>query len=288
VASFQERELWDPWVASDSTCKVQIASKTGYVGSTYAWDGEKLGTGRMEVINVKENQEISSHLWFGKMEEPARVTWEFTPGEGETHVVWTYSQETSYPVERLGMIIGKGFLKKSLDEGLANLKAFLEAKPEKRSSLGPITVELQQPISAMVAKGAGTMETIGQQLGNLYGKIMTEIGRQNLQMAGAPFVHYLDFDESTGHSNYVAGFPVVKTGEKSGEVYPATFEKMEVVQAMHTGPYQEFPLSYDLMGSYIQSNSLEITGEAFEFYLTDPGQEPDDSKWQTLIAFPLQ
>ena len=47
VASFVNRELWDPWVASDSTADVKIDSKPGYVGSTYAWDGEKLGTGRI-------------------------------------------------------------------------------------------------------------------------------------------------------------------------------------------------------------------------------------------------
>jgi effector-binding domain-containing protein len=39
---------------------------------------------------------------------------------------------------------------------------------------------------------------------------------------------------------------------------------------------------------YIAVNQLQITGENFEFYFTDPAIEPDVTKLQTLIAFPLR
>ncbi|MEN8227498.1 MAG: GyrI-like domain-containing protein [Bacteroidota bacterium] len=287
VASFKNRDVWDPWVASDSTTSVTIESKSGYVGSTYSWDGERLGSGRMEVISVTENEYIKSSLWFGEVESPSLVEWTFEPVEGGTHVVWSFTQETTYPIGRLGMIFGKIFLMKSFETGLTSLKECLENMPQSMSSLGPISIAIQQPIEAMVAEGAGTMETIGEQLGILYGKIMMEVGKQQLDVIGAPFVHYLDYDETNGHSNYVAGIPVLKTGENSGEVYSISYDEMKVVQAMHTGPYEEFTKSYDLLDQYMQSNSLDMTGEAFEFYLTDPGREPDPSRWQTLIAFPL-
>jgi len=287
VASFVNRNLWDPWVASDSTTGVKIDPKPGYVGSTYAWDGEKLGTGRMEVVSVAENESITSSLWFGDVDTPSVIDWKFEPVNGGTRAVWSFSQETRYPIGRLGMIFGKIFLKQSFETGLANLKQYLESMPQSLSSLGTITIATQNSMEAMVANGAGTMETIGEQLGNLYGTIMMEVGKQQLQVVGAPFVHYLDYDETTGHSNYVAGIPVLAPGENSGEVYSISYAEMEIVRAMHTGPYEEFSNSYDLMDQYIQSNSLEITGEGFEHYLTDPGTEPDPAKWQTLIAFPL-
>ncbi len=71
------------------------------------------------------------------------------------------------------------------------------------------------------------------------------------------FVQYLDYDESTGHSN-------------------------------HTGPYEEFTTSYGKLSEYVITNGLELTGEAFEFYVTGMMQESDNSKWETLIAFPLK
>ncbi|MEA3463447.1 MAG: SRPBCC family protein, partial [Bacteroidota bacterium] len=167
VASFIGRELWDPWLTQDSTADARIEPNSAYVGSTYSWTGEKVGSGRMEVISVKENEYIESHLWFGDVEEPALVEWKFEPVDGGTHVSWSFTQETTYPIGRLGMMFGKIFLKQSFELGLANLKVLMESMSNKHSALGPITVEAMQAMLTLVADGAGTMETIGEQLGEL-------------------------------------------------------------------------------------------------------------------------
>ncbi len=129
VASFEHRELWDPWATSDTTTVVSIMPVTGFVGSTYSWEGEKIGTGRMQVIAVDPPRSITSHLWFGDLESPSTVEWTFEPVEGGTKVTWTFSQETGYPVERLAMMFGKVFLKQSFDHGLRNLKELMESMP---------------------------------------------------------------------------------------------------------------------------------------------------------------
>jgi effector-binding domain-containing protein len=288
VASFSDREAWDPWVSQDSTAEVTIQSEKDYVGSTYAWKGEKVGFGRMEVISVRENEYIESSLWFGEVDTLALVEWTFEEVNGGTRVVWSFAQETAWPIERFGMMFGKIFLKQSFELGLANLKEYVESKPQAKSALGPIAVETQLSMFAMVAEGAGTMETIGQQLGDLYGLVYAEVEKQDLQVAGPAFVHYLDYDEATGFSNYRAGFMIDKAGKDGGEVVAVVYPEMQVVQAMHTGPYEEFSSSYDKMDKHIQSNGLEVSGEAFEFYVTGMMTEADNSKWETLIAFPLK
>jgi effector-binding domain-containing protein len=245
VASFSNREAWDPWLTQDSTAKATIKSKAGYVGSTYAWTGDRVGYGRMEVVSVRENEYIESSLWFGEVEKPALVEWSFDKVDGGTRVVWSFAQETAWPIERLGMMFGKIFLKQSFELGLANLKEFVENMPRSSNALGNITVETRQPMMALVADGAGTMASIGQQLEGLYALIYTEMEKQGLQMGGPAFVHYLDFDEATGHSNYRAGFMVDKAGVDAGEVEAVNYPEMQVVQAMHTGPYEGFADSYE-------------------------------------------
>jgi len=288
VASFMDRYEWDPWMTQDSTADAKIEPASGYVGSTYSWEGEKVGTGRMEVISVKENKYIESSLWFGDVKTPSLVEWNFEPVTGGTRVVWSFSQETNYPFGRLGMMLGKVFLKQSFELGLANLKEFLESTPKKSSDLGSISVVPQEAFLALVADGAGTMETIGEQLGELYGLIYAEVEAQQLQVSGPAFVQYLDYDESTGHSNYRAGFQVSSAGKDAAKVVAVAYPEMKVVQAIHTGPYEEFTTSYGKLSDYVSSNSLELTGEAFEFYVTGMMQESDNSKWETLIAFPLK
>ena len=288
LASFDSREDWDPWVAKDSTTEVTVKSKPGYVGSTYQWTGELIGSGRMEVTSVTENSYISANLWFGDAEEPALVEWNLRPSGIGTIAQWSFSMEAAYPFGRLSMLIGKSFLMKDFEAGLANLKKLLEANPPSKTPLGPISVEVQDPFEAMVAKGAGTMEEMAQQMGMLYGMVFAEVGKQQLEVAGPVFVHYLDYDEAAGFSNYLAGVPVSKKGKDAGDVMAVSYEEMKVVQGLHTGPYEEFKTSYGLLGAHIENHSLEVTGEAFEFYIVSMQQEEDSSKWRTRIAFPLK
>ena len=291
VASFVERHEWDPWYTQDSTADVRYGPKYGYVGSTYSWEGQKIGTGRMEVISVKENEYIESSLWFGDVDTPSLVEWNFKAVDGGTKVVWSFSQETTYPIGRLGMMFGKIFLKQSFELGLANLKELMETNPPSPwvlSTLSPIAIGTQNAMLALVADGAGTMETIGEQLGELYGLLFAEAGSQQLDIAGAPFVHYLDYDESTGFSNYRAGIVVNKLGSDAGAVKAVAYPEMEVVQAVRTGPYEEFSTSYDELGAYMEANEIQVSGEAFEFYQVGMMAESDPSLWETLIAFPLK
>ena len=288
VASYSNRPAWDPWLTADSTAEAKIESKTTYVGSSYTWEGIAVGTGRMEVISVRENEYIESHLWFRTVDEPALVEWTFHQVDGGTQLVWTFTQDTKYPMGKLGMMIGKVFLEKSFNTGLAQLKELMESDPPKLSCLGPISVEVQVAFDAMVTEGAGTMEEIGSALGELYGLVYGEVGKQQLEMAGPAFVHYLDYDDATAFSNYQPGVPVKVAGTKSGKVRPVSYPEMKVVSAVHTGPYEKFMESYEALGAYIESNGLEIEGSAFEFYIVNAQAEADPKKWQTIIAFPLK
>lgn len=287
VASYMNRPAWDPWLTQDSTADARLEPKDGYVGSTYSWTGEKVGTGRMEVISVRENEYIESSLWFGDVEEPALVEWAFEAVDGGTHVTWSFTQETSYPIGRLGMMFGKIFLKQSFELGLANLKEVMESMPEKKRALGAIAVEAMPAMLTLVTDGAGTMETIGAQLGELYGLLFAEAGKQQLEIVGAPFVHYLDYDEATGFSNYRAGVVVNIAGKDAGKVKAVSYPEMQAVQALHTGPYEEFTSSYDQIGAFIEENEIGVSGEALEFYMTGMESESDPSLWETLIVFPL-
>jgi effector-binding domain-containing protein len=81
---------------------------------------------------------------------------------------------------------------------------------------------------------------------------------------------------------------VEKAGVSSGEVLAVSYPEMKVVRAVHTGPYEDFTISYGILEKYIEENALETTGEVFEFYTVSMPQEPDPARWQTLIAFPLR
>jgi effector-binding domain-containing protein len=288
VASFKGRQLWDPWLTQDSTAEASIESNSAYVGSTYAWTGDKVGSGRMEVISVKENEYIESHLWFGEAEEPALVEWNFEALDGATLVTWSFSQETGYPIERLGMMFGKMFLKQSFELGLSNLKELMESMKDEPGPTGRITVETLPAMNVLLADGSGTMEEIGVKLPELYGLVYQAAGEQGLDVIGVPFVNYLDYDEATGFSNYRAGIEVSSMGSDAALVKAEAYPDTEAVLCIHSGAYETLIASYEALDAYILSQGLEVAGNALEFYQVGAMTESDPELWKTLIAFPLK
>jgi len=288
VASFSNREAWDPWLEMDSTAVPKIQPVPGYVGSTYEWEGKRLGTGKMVVDSVVENEFIQSSIWFGDMPNPSTIQWTFKNMGGQTHATWTFIEETSYPLGRWRMIIGKPILKKSLDHGLENLKAYLEANPPVITGIGEIVIDTFSPVNTMVVQGPGNMNNVSVLMDEFYGKVMSEIQKQGLQVAGPPFALYTDWNDETGDFVLTAGLPVATPGKKSGDVFPRFFDEWDLVVGKHTGAYEKFGDSYAKLMKYIEDNNIETEDIAIEIYLVGPMQEPDPNKYETLIAFPVK
>ncbi len=288
VASYTDRNIWDPWLETEPGAGFTVESKPDYVGSSYTWSGKKIGSGRMVVDSVSFGKYIASNIYFGDDSEPALVEWDLEKADGGTDVTWKFTAVGKYPVERLMLNMMKGSMKKSFEKGLDNLKAYLEENPPVLSTLGEITTGRIGPVHALMLGTRGTMEEVGMQMGQMYADIMSEMNAQGLQMAGAPFCHYLSYDEETGITECLAGIPTSAKGNDSGDILSRTYPEMEVLMAVHSGPYDELSASYGKLMEYIEANQVGVAWESFEFYHTGPESEPNVTKWRTLIAFPLK
>ena len=191
-------------------------------------------------------------------------------------------------MERLMMNLFRGSLRKDFERGLAGLKRYLEENPPRLSSLGEIQTGTIGPMYAMVVGASGTMEQFGEQMSQLFPMLAAEVERQGLQMSGVPFCHYLSYDQGTGISRYLCGIPVAAPGRNSGEFKARNYPGIKVVKAVHTGPYEGFIDSYGILMDYITDNEIPVTMEAYEFYLSDPMEDPIQTRWKTLIAMPLK
>jgi effector-binding domain-containing protein len=186
------------------------------------------------------------------------------------------------------MMLGKVILKKSFDLGLNQLKSTLESMPFRPGGEESISVATLPSMHVLLADGAGTMEEISVQLTELYTLLYETAGEQGLEVTGVPFVDYLDYDETTGFSNYRAGIQVNGMGRDAGRVKAEHFPETRVVQTIHKGTYETSDATYEAVDAYIQDHGLEIKGDALEFYQVGAMNEPDASKWETLVAFPLK
>jgi effector-binding domain-containing protein len=84
-----------------------------------------------------------------------------------------------------------------------------------------------------------------------------------------------------------AGFPVSRPMPGRGEVQACEIPGGPQASVIHTGPYQGCSAAYEALSQFIQANSREPSGVAYEFYLNDPiTTQPEHLQMQ--IVFPLK
>jgi effector-binding domain-containing protein/uncharacterized protein YndB with AHSA1/START domain len=270
VASYTDRELWDPWVSADSTSKAEYNRTEDYIGSGYSWKGEKTGSGRMQIDTVDYGKYIGSSIFFRDGAKPSKVEWFFEPSENGTLVTWQFIADGKYPIERLMINLMKNGLQKSLESGLANLKTHFEKTGLSLNSYSDIEVVDMEGMNAMVAGTGGSMNEITGQIESLFGKVMQTLKDQGLEVRGAPFGYYFNYNPENNTSSAYFGIPVGNAGKPTSEVIFVSLPASKAVKLTHTGPYEEVGPAYEMMMKYIQKNELNATWEAFEFYLNDP------------------
>lgn len=288
VATYTNRDSWDPWLESEPEAEVTIVPDDNYIGSRYSWNGEKIGKGRMEVDSVIFGKFVGAKIWFGDFPDPYRVEWDLVPTETGTHVTWTFISEGNYPFGKLMNVMMKGGMEKSFTDGLENFREYIEANPPELYKMSEIAIDEMAPINAMVILEEGTMEDMERIMTRGFPKLFRQLMGQGIEPAGAPFGYYFDWDEADGSFKVYLGVPVNEPHEASGDLIPKMFPAMKAVVAMHYGSYEKLMETYTRMEQYIEENGLEAQQVAFEIYHSTQMDSDNPMQWRTLVGFPLK
>ena len=109
----------------------RTTSASSGVGAAYAWDGRKVGSGRMEITAAEAPGKLTMQLDFFKPFK-ARNTAEFIlqpQGEGLTIVTWAMHGPSPYLSKLMGVVFNMDtMIGKDFEAGLANLKALTEGR----------------------------------------------------------------------------------------------------------------------------------------------------------------
>ena len=103
---------------------------------------------------------------------------------------------------------------------------------------------------------------------------------KGMKITGPPVAIYYEVTEDK--MDIAAGAPVTKVTASSGEITELELKAGRVATAVYTGPYEGLPSAWDEFMTQIASRSETVVEPCWEEYTTDPSNEPDSSKWQTL------
>ncbi len=284
ACDFEKWDLWTPWSADTDTTAVIETIGNCEVGAVQKWDGEEMGKGEMKLIELEPMNMLRWELGFEGYSEKGYIGMNFVPEGDDILVTWIADGDLGYnPLYRYYGLMIDSDIGTDFELGLHNLKTVCESLPDypgiviTNLTSGPA---LSVKDSVAVADLPVFMETYMPQL------YMYAI-RQGGKMAGPPYSIYYNWDPD-GMVLVECGIPLEEAIEGEDALKISSTPGGKAVKAAYYGPYEEMAVVYEALEQYMATMKLEPIGMAYEVYVTDPAEEPDPQKWETIVYFPLK
>lgn len=136
---------------------------------------------------------------------------------------------------------------------------------------------------ALVAAANTKMDALGDVLAELFPKLCADAASRGVSIAGNPFTRY-GASQTDGSVEIEACLPIAL----AEGVESSYLQACRAATVSHFGPYEGLGDAHFALGEYVRHNQFETAGLCWEEYITDPGVEPDPSKWQTLVCWPVK
>lgn len=140
-----------------------------------------------------------------------------------------------------------------------------------------------QPVLSVVKKGPTT--EISKLMGQALTEVLNYIANENLKAEGPPFARYLSVGDEV---EFEAGLPVNSDIEGNDRVKNSELPGGEVVSLLHIGSYDQLDTAHQMLKTWIKEQGREENGAPWEVYITDPEEEKDSAKWETLVRWPIK
>ena len=279
-------ENWSPWKAMDPEMKLTYNDVPSGNGASYSWEGEKSGSGKMTLKDVKENESISTDLLF-EGDQKASGGFKFEKEGEETKVTWYFDSEIgNNPFMRLFWKMGVGMMEETFDKGLASMSEAADKNPATEAPSYNIEVKAMPASDYLFIHDTASIATIGAKLGTHYSAIMAAMQTQKLEQVGAPFAIY--YSDSETNWELDACIPVSKPGKAADKIQPGNYAGGNMLVVSYYGPYEGSGAGHNAANEYAKANNLEVIGAPWEKYVTDPMTEKDSTKWLTEICYPVK
>lgn len=127
---------------------------------------------------------------------------------------------------------------------------------------------------------------VSRQLGILYSEIMGYVTRAKLTPTAPPFARM--HSTADGKIDLEAGMAVKGEVKGEGRVKASTLPGGRVATTWHVGPYHDLSKTCARLEAWMKEQGHVSAGGLWEVYWTDPGIEPDATKWRTQVLWPIR
>jgi len=294
IQHFEERSKWYSWNKLDPAMETTLEGPDGQVGTIYRWKGdpEAVGSGSQEIVEVVPNAKVRNKIVFEEpMEAEAMDYATLEPVEGGTKVTWGFESHFSFPWNALLPFMGmEESVGKDYEAGLSALKERVESLPETAPSFRGFAMQVvDMPERHFVLlRDRVSFDEMAQFYARSYGALVAAMEKAGVQQAGPPTGLYYAWDEAGEMTDMAAAFPIRQKATFPNEFSQTTLPAGRAIVVDYYGGYDRLGDAHNAIDDFAGENGMTLGAPAIEEYITDPGQEPDTSRWLTKVTYPVK
>lgn len=287
INDYKKWPAWSPWARRDKNMINEYSGNAGEVGHKNSWKSESEGSGAQEIVEIKNNEYIKSSLTFTDWEGITFTELLLKPEGDKTKVSWSM-KGSDIPFFGRGFMFlmgGNKMIEKDYDEGLANLKKLVEAKP-KAASISYEVIDVPEIIYIGHRMKINAAKVDADLFGNSYAKIGQAIGNK-AEVVGMPFSIGHAYDTKTGDMDLEIALAVSKEIPVSGDLACNKIPAGKCTKFIYHGAYEG---TADAWTPYFDEvlKKYKPRFAGYEIYANDPATVKSKEEYITWLIIPVE
>ncbi len=281
-AVVNDLETWDQWSAwstNDPTLKMTFGETTVGEGASYDWTSENSGEGTMNIVGSWDPDSLHNEIDFGGM-GAAQAQFIFAPEGAGSYVTWKFHTRTPFPFNVMTLFVPfKEDVDRDFRQGLEQLKTLVEGM----DTAPTYTVkEVEFPATHYIAdRDQVALADLDDHFQKRMPALGMAVGESGLEMTGMPAGIYYGSGEEI---DLALAIPVT-AGAEVEDFITIDIATGPALQIDYYGNYDGLTAAHEAMSAYLLEKGLVPKMPFIETYKTDPGDEPDPSKWLTEVVY---
>ncbi|MDN5204770.1 SRPBCC family protein [Fulvivirgaceae bacterium BMA10] len=288
VSNFKTDKHWSVWHQMDPNASHSYEGPTREVGFKESWSSEmrEVGVGSREITELEKDKMIKMVMAFEGYDGKPTATYLLEPdGEG-TKLTWKFDEEGLKGFGKIMSLMMKGSIDDAYKKSLDNLKTYIESKPDYAIEIDEVANEAIYYVGIKSEVPANDVKAIQTAFANAYGQMMMYLQAQGQSLSGMPLCVYHNVEGETIVME--PGLPIAtKIEVDHDEIKMNEIASGKAVKGVHMGDYVKLGDSHNEIRKYLADNNLNVSGNPWEIFVTDPGQVTDTAQWRTEIFYPI-
>ena len=292
INNLKSWEEWGPWKAIDSTMAVTYGEKMEGPGASYSWVGDKklTGSGKLTISESTPFSQVKTTMEFGGRGK-GEGWFRLEDGDNSTTTAfWGMAYDVPYPFNAFSIFRSETEQKKMdgmFNSGLANLKTLCESEANTTGNFDIQTVDFPGRAFLVIRdKVKIGNDEMAQFFARNFGAIGGMLGNKGMEMAGHPSGLFYTWNAESNVADMAAGMPILNGKSLAGgNIEYVELPPGKALLIDYYGPYQGVGDAHAAMENYLKVHNMTPKIPSLEEYVTDPGTEPDSTKWLTKVYY---